>query len=243
MQQRILVGISGFRGAGKDTAARYLIQNHNFRRLAFADTLYEESSSAFGSTVEHFGIRATKETPQKQLCLANCSDERFIKVVLKIIACRNLNRAYRKCNGDLTKIKIPGFKRRLKKFLHRPLSPRFIMQVWGTEYRRVLDGDDYWRKLVSQAIESEPHQNFVITDVRFKDEMNMISIRQGICARVTRPSVDVTDPTLMHSSEQDLLKQEFEFNLMNEEGPQGIENLYKQVERMLKTISGSSSNS
>jgi hypothetical protein len=34
-----LVGLSGWAGCGKDTAAQYLVQRHGFRRVAFADKL------------------------------------------------------------------------------------------------------------------------------------------------------------------------------------------------------------
>lgn len=37
----MLIGLTGFAGVGKDTAADYLAQKHDFRRVAFADKLRE----------------------------------------------------------------------------------------------------------------------------------------------------------------------------------------------------------
>lgn len=40
----MILGLTGFKGSGKDTAGAYLIENHGFRRISFADKL--KSSAA-----------------------------------------------------------------------------------------------------------------------------------------------------------------------------------------------------
>lgn len=37
----VLIGICGYAGTGKDTAAAYLVENYGYRRIAFADRLRE----------------------------------------------------------------------------------------------------------------------------------------------------------------------------------------------------------
>lgn len=48
----MLIGLTGYAGAGKDTAADYLVKNHGFERVAFADKLkalvYEQNPDVAG---------------------------------------------------------------------------------------------------------------------------------------------------------------------------------------------------
>ena len=44
----MIIGICGFIGSGKDTAADFLCNLHNFKRLSFASTLKDAVSNVFG---------------------------------------------------------------------------------------------------------------------------------------------------------------------------------------------------
>ena len=44
----MIIGICGFIGAGKDTAADYLVNFHSFRRDSFAATLKDSVAAVFG---------------------------------------------------------------------------------------------------------------------------------------------------------------------------------------------------
>ncbi|WP_087864369.1 hypothetical protein [Comamonas thiooxydans] len=226
---RKVVGLTGLRGSGKDTAAAILVAN-DWVRVAFADPLYREAAAAFSSTVEHFAIRKTKETPQKALALKHCSDQRFVLVVLKALYCRSIRKAYL-CEKTRAR---PGMARRLKKALSRPLSPRMIMQWWGTEYRRHLDGDAYWREQVESIIKGAPNLNFVVTDVRFPDEANLIKVLGGSIGRVTRPSLlGSDDPSLLHESERAMAAYPADHHFLNEDGDAGLAAFQAAVKRAL----------
>ena len=41
---QVIIGIAGLIGSGKDTVANHLIDQHNFKRIKFADKLKDESS-------------------------------------------------------------------------------------------------------------------------------------------------------------------------------------------------------
>jgi Tfp pilus assembly pilus retraction ATPase PilT len=43
-----IIAIAGFIGSGKDTAAEYLINNHNFTKLSFAGSLKDAVAVVFG---------------------------------------------------------------------------------------------------------------------------------------------------------------------------------------------------
>lgn len=227
---RKIVGLTGLRGSGKDTAAAILVAQ-DWARVAFADPLYLEASGAFSSTVAHFAIRETKETPQSALALKNCVDPRFVAVALKALGyCRSVRKAYR-CEKTRAR---PGMARRLKKALSRPLSPRQIMQWWGTEYRRVLDGDAYWRQQVETIILKNPNINFVVTDVRFPDEANLIKVLGGSIGRITRPSLlGSNDPNLLHESERAMAAYPVDHSFLNEEGDAGLAAFQAEVKKAL----------
>lgn len=75
----------------------------------------------------------------------------------------------------------------------RPYQPRIrkILQWWGTEYRRILYGMDYWLDRFRAAVRAEPDTLWVVTDVRFINEAECIKGEGGILWRITRPEADM----------------------------------------------------
>ena len=214
-----VIGLLGVKGAGKDTAAKHLLEAHQFVRAAFADKLYKESADAFGVTVEFLGNRDTKETPLPELAMRHCLDKAFIRCVLE----------------------ESGRTRMSKKFLDEPRSPRFIMQLWGTEYRRRRGVDSYWLDIVGGIMDAAPNAKFVITDVRFINEAKFIVARGGILVRVRRPMLEAKEAanraangTSAHPSETEMLTYPVDFELVNIEGEP--ESLAVGVEQMFESL-------
>jgi hypothetical protein len=205
----------GLRGAGKDTAAGFLIAQ-GWHRIAFADALYLEVADAFGVTLDFLSRRETKETPQPELAFANCKDQLFIAVMLTRAGLR---------------LGVDG--RKIAAFLRKPRSPRQIMQYWGTEYRRETFQDDYWRAQVAKFIKAHPEWNFVITDVRFPDEGRLVEGElNGELGRVERPDLPGSnDPALRHSSETAMLAYPIARTFINAEGVAGLASFRRDVLR------------
>jgi len=204
-----VVGLVGLRGSGKDTAAKFLMAC-GWRRIAFADALYLEVATAFNVTVEFLQRRDTKESPLPELALANCQDPLFVECFL----------AYEeKGRAQFVQDSVPR-----EEQLRQPRSPREILQVWGTEYRRVMFRDDYWREQVHQVIAADPTTNFVITDVRFPDEARLVEqTLNGVLGRIRRPGLPgADDKALMHSSEVAMLEYPIEREFLNAEGESGM---------------------
>lgn len=204
-----VVGLVGLRGSGKDTAAQFLVEN-GWKRIAFADALYQEVAEAFGVTVEFLQRRETKETPLPELALVHCKDEVFVGCFL----------AYE----DASRSAFVASAVPVALQLTQSRSPREILQVWGTEYRRQMYSDEYWRDQVRQHIEAQPHENFVITDVRFPDEAKLVENGLGgLLGRVRRPGLGgANDKALLHASEVAMLDYPIEREFINEEGPEGL---------------------
>lgn len=189
-----IIGLCGYKRAGKDTAAAYL-SAWGFKRLAFADKLYQEVAQAFNVSVELLGEHRTKETPLYALSLANCAQSDFVQLVLRL-------------EGGA-----------IDDNLHKPRSPRKIMQMWGTEFRRGLYRDDYWTSVVGEEIAKNPAQKYVITDVRFPNEAEMLKGLVGRQPRIIRilrkGQSGVAD---MHPSERMMDGYEEDVRLENIEG-------------------------
>lgn len=72
------------------------------------------------------------------------------------------------------------------KKLGREISPRYILQKVGTEAIRDSLHPDIWVFSTFRKIELDLHDKFVITDVRFRNEMRFISEYGGTLIRVKR---------------------------------------------------------
>lgn len=67
------------------------------------------------------------------------------------------------------------------------LTPRWVLQHWGTEVLRESFHDDIWIASLEHRLASANH-NTVISDVRFPNEMLAIKRAQGTLIRVVRGS-------------------------------------------------------
>lgn len=169
-----LIGLTGPAGAGKDATADALTHLAGFTRMAFADALRAEVCAAFSVPMSYLISREGKEHPISALALAQCYDDSFIAAVEKTA-------------GGLDHM--------------APRSPRWIMQMWGTEYRRA-ERDTYWLDKLSNRIEhiagNAKGRPVVVTDVRFLNEAETIRKLGGVIWQVQRPG---WAPVNSHASE------------------------------------------
>lgn len=174
MTEFSIIGLTGRAGSGKDTVAEILKEAFGHVPVAFAAALREEVAGAFGVDIRNLLHRSIKETPTGSLSIYKSKDRRFIEVM----EC---------CNLDL----------------HCPRSPRQILQLWGTEYRRTMDSPDYWTDKLSEKIESlfrSGVKRIAITDVRFSNEAAFVKSCSGELWRIVRDN-DAHASALMHESE------------------------------------------
>jgi hypothetical protein len=75
---------------------------------------------------------------------------------------------------------------------------RRSMQRYGTEGGRDIHGYECWLRPVAQCIDSQPGR-YVITDVRFDNEADVVHDRGGVVCRVVRPGYN--NLTAQHVSE------------------------------------------
>jgi len=76
------------------------------------------------------------------------------------------------------------------KKMGKPFSPRMALQLMGTEAGRDVFHPNIWldafERRVLTKLENQPDSNFVVTDVRFNNEIKKLNEMGGIIVRVKR---------------------------------------------------------
>ncbi|MBH2008062.1 MAG: hypothetical protein I8H71_00275 [Xanthomonadaceae bacterium] len=165
----VLIGLTGLANAGKDTAADLLVTHQGFTKMAFADALYAEVAEAYCVDVRFLMHRETKEHPLSALALARCSSDLFVARLI--------------VNAQAAGQPLD---------LQAPRSPRQILQLWGTEYRRHQQ-PRYWIDGLTRRIQFNTGNclghRFVITDCRFPDEAAKVREFGGRIWQIKRTGV------------------------------------------------------
>lgn len=134
----MIIGICGFIGSGKDTAADFLVNFHGFRRDSFAGTLKDAVAAVFNWDRELLEGR-TKAA-----------------------------RAWREQVDPwwAERLNMPN------------LTPRLVLQLWGTEVCRKSFHDDIWIASVENKLRNSK-DSIVISDCRFPNEIASIKRAGG----------------------------------------------------------------
>lgn len=170
-----IIGLTGFAGAGKDTVADLLVTHARFRKLAFADALRAEVANGFGVSMQSLSDPLTKHNPTTALRMRRAPRDFLASVVLSL------------------GVASPDHRTPLSdEWLDEARTPRQILQWWGTEYRRAQHVSYWTRTMVSRIVgyQREGEKRFVITDVRFDNEAQMVRNLGGLLWQVTRPGCD-----------------------------------------------------
>jgi hypothetical protein len=68
----------------------------------------------------------------------------------------------------------------------KEFTPRLALQLMGTEVGRDVFHKDFWVIKLKNYIDKAPEQNYVITDVRFQNEIQFINRYGGILIEIKR---------------------------------------------------------
>jgi hypothetical protein len=72
------------------------------------------------------------------------------------------------------------------KELGKTFTPRLALQLMGTEVGRDVFHQDFWVIKLKNYIQKNPNQNYVITDVRFQNELEFIHDMNGTTIEIER---------------------------------------------------------
>ncbi|MAI03302.1 MAG: hypothetical protein CMQ75_02075 [Gammaproteobacteria bacterium] len=123
----------------------------------------------------------------------------------------------------------------------KEVTPRLVLQLFGTDCMRNGFFDGIWVSLVKQKILENPDKNWVIPDVRFPNEVKMIQSVQGQVWQVRRGELpkwfidkrdNGTNPSDVHASEWAWIDKDSEFEqIIQNDG--SLEDLLKKLQKML----------
>jgi len=198
----MIIGLCGLIGSGKDTAADYLCNFHEFRRDSFASTLKDAVASVFGWDRELLEGRTKQAREWREQIDPWWADR-----------------------------------------MHMPnLTPRLILQLWGTEVCRRGFHDDIWIASLENKLRNTK-DNIVISDCRFPNEIVSIRRAGGRVIRIARGtdpawfSLAKADPSKMpprypdiHASEYSWAQTDFDFIIDNNGS---IEDLYSDLKNLV----------
>jgi len=124
------------------------------------------------------------------------------------------------------------------RYLVKP-TPRLILQNMGTEGMREQVHPNFWVNALFSGYKRMSHSgstrdmkfpNWIITDVRFPNELKAIEERGGIPIRISRTGIHTPKPEDLHPSETSLDNASFKYYI-NNDGT--LEDLIKKVHEIL----------
>jgi len=195
---QMVIGICGLISSGKDTIADYLIKNHTFHKISFADKLKDSVSAMFGWDRELLDGKTNESRKWREEVDAYWTSE-----------------------------------------TGRTITPRLVLQEFGTECMRNGFYDGIWVSLTKKKIIENPNMNFVLPDTRFPNEAKMLYDIGGEVWRVKRGEDPAwfseyqevgVEPTDVHPSEWAWAQTKFK-HIINNNGT--IPELKDQVRDLL----------
>lgn len=145
MSNKLIIGILGNIGSGKDTIAHYLTQFHDFNQLSFANSLKDAVSAVFGWDREMLEGKTAESREWRETV-------------------------------------DPFWSKRLSM---PTLTPRWVLQYWGTDLARSEFHGDIWVASLENKI-AKSNTSVVISDCRFPNEIHAIRDMGGSIIRVQR---------------------------------------------------------
>ena len=233
----LVIGLSGWKRSGKDMLAEYLIREHGFKRLAFADPLKETVMADAKLSREQVYSQALKEMPLSQYPLA--PKDEFSRHIAEIMwsECRfadGSKPSYGKPFRDggkyiAVKVDAEGGQTSLEPLY---FTPRALLILAGSVQRSW--NSDFWVEKAFAGL--DPNGRYVIADLRYRSEIAACdkAVGEGKFVPVRIERFDTNPST--DSSECDLDCHPFWHRINNKDSTK--EEACAQMEQILKEIEG-----
>jgi len=197
----MIVGVGYKMRQGKDTIADYLVKNHGFIKMSFAEALKVEVSDPSRELIRYMefaGIGVIDlyydEDSRFSLESGNLYDKFYDYII----------ESYDNADCDIINAYIKH---------GSPKKDRELLQLWGTDYKRSIN-PNYWVDRVAEEVyKHDGSTNIVFSDMRFLNEYNFVKELTGITVNVF--GRDASDGNGNHPSEVELDGSEFDWEVEN----------------------------
>ena len=230
----MIIGISGKIGSGKDTVGKmiqYILTPKDSNEFSLGDYLNDKSSYLFrGNNYEFkkfadkiknivcFLLGCTKNQLENREFKEKELGEEWNKYVIE----NQYGTYYFDNYQEALESHGSHYEPKLIK-----LTPRKFMQLLGTEAGRDILHPNIWvNSLMSDYKEDS---KWIITDVRFPNELKAVKDKEGITLRIVRPSSEHLSSS--HISETALDRSDFDYTILNNGS---LEDLFIQVNKFLE---------
>lgn len=191
-----IIAFGGEKQCGKDTSAEFLINENGYSRISFADPLKEVTASTFNHELAEYHDNNLKDLPY----------DKPLTITDENLSVLNTNISY------LFPVPYSSSKSILDLAGKTVNSHRELLQFVGVEVGRDRIDPEIWTSIFLGKVSKM--DKAVITDMRFKNERDLVRLLKGELIRVKRPGVESTDT---HSSENSLGEDsEYSSVLMND---------------------------
>jgi hypothetical protein len=241
---RMIIGITGKAGSGKDTVADILVKDHGFVRIGFADVMKRFCAEVFGFTDEQlFGPSSERNRPDHRFPRSKDDVDRYERWLARANSTEG-NLSWRQdCRGVAEGLEDRCF-----------LSPRRALQQLGTDWGRncypdvwidyalrvaetlLREGCEYYpsRGLTVEKADKPP-RGVVFSDVRFLNEAKAIKAKGGILWRTVYDGGEkMPGWATAHASEQEMAKISADWQVYSptlEELPNAVAAILGVIER------------
>lgn len=188
-----IVAVSGWKNSGKDMVADYLVREHGFKRVGFADSLKDMVADDYDLDRQSLDDRKSKEAPLAHMSV--CGADSFGKNIQTSM--------FREFRGPKGEIPTAAAYDQSGNMLGNTFEQRFPL-YWTRRALCILEGSikrtsdsNYWVKRTVSGM--KPGGKYVISDVRFQSELNALftfAPNSVIAVRVERfPDSPSQDPS------------------------------------------------
>lgn len=209
-----IILLSGWKGSGKDSFAKFLCEDFGYNRIAFADKLKDSIALEYNLKRSIFDDRTEKEKPLFNLPVSP-KDESSVRLI-------EIIRDELRLESGLK----PNEKTPLSDLFWTPRA----LCVFEGSVKRAVDPQFWIKKAIKDLSLKE---NYVISDARYKSEIDCVKSTMKdhkiITVRVNRNiTIDTND-----SSERDLDQYNFDIIINNNEGLEFLKREASRINHMI----------